>query len=324
VSVTAKPFPAESNIYAKAVLALHPVGYWRLNDAAGNATADEPWGGNFGTYDQGTSLSGVAGPNHNNGFFDFETTNTAAEFFNDNASYITINGLRVNTNKITIVAWINPNKAAPTYGGLVFNRFSPATGLGFAGQRSTANDATFGMPCLAYNWNNDGWQVSSSLFPPTNQWSMVATVIYGTNTLDPSVPNSSGALYLMNTSGIQKYVVTRRGNTSWTSTVWAGDPSYIGVDPNSLSGRGFPGYMDEVAVFSDALTTAQLTALFNLAIAPSITLAPAPGGQIKLTWPAGSLLEAPSISGPWTPNANSSPYTFTPSATQKFYRLLVN
>jgi len=48
------------------------------------------------------------------------------------------------------------------------------------------------------------------------------------------------------------------------------------------------------------------------------------GGQLQVTWPAGTLLEAPAVTGPWTTNSAPSPYTFTPAGTQKYFRTIVN
>lgn len=49
------------------------------------------------------------------------------------------------------------------------------------------------------------------------------------------------------------------------------------------------------------------------------------GSQLILSWPNGTLLEATNLLGPWTPNAATSPFTFTPSPTQaqKFYKVQV-
>jgi hypothetical protein len=47
------------------------------------------------------------------------------------------------------------------------------------------------------------------------------------------------------------------------------------------------------------------------------------GTNPVLNWAAGTLLEATSLSGPWTPNLAVSPYTVEPTNTQMFYRLLL-
>jgi hypothetical protein len=49
---------------------------------------------------------------------------------------------------------------------------------------------------------------------------------------------------------------------------------------------------------------------------------PAAGGQVKVTWPVGTLLEAPTATGPWTTNTATSPYTFTPIGSKKFFRIV--
>jgi hypothetical protein len=65
---------------------------------------------------------------------------------------------------------------------------------------------------------------------------------------------------------------------------------------------------------------------FDLGISlavPSTTLSATKivGGQIQLQWSQGILLEATNLTGPWTTNVNTSPYTVTPSGPKKFYRL---
>jgi hypothetical protein len=46
-----------------------------------------------------------------------------------------------------------------------------------------------------------------------------------------------------------------------------------------------------------------------------------PSGQVQLQWTTGTLLQAPSLLGPWTTNSSPSPYLFTPSAPQMFYKV---
>jgi hypothetical protein len=45
--------------------------------------------------------------------------------------------------------------------------------------------------------------------------------------------------------------------------------------------------------------------------------------NLVLNWASGTLLEATSLSGPWTTNTAASPYTVAPTNTQTFYRLLL-
>jgi hypothetical protein len=47
-------------------------------------------------------------------------------------------------------------------------------------------------------------------------------------------------------------------------------------------------------------------------------------GQVQLRWSAGTLLQAPALTGPWTTNSAPSPYTVTPTPTapQMFYKII--
>ncbi|HEU5123069.1 MAG TPA: DUF4185 domain-containing protein [Verrucomicrobiae bacterium] len=47
------------------------------------------------------------------------------------------------------------------------------------------------------------------------------------------------------------------------------------------------------------------------------------GGLISLSWPTGTLMEASSLSGPWTTNHATSPCMINPISGQKFYRVKV-
>lgn len=47
------------------------------------------------------------------------------------------------------------------------------------------------------------------------------------------------------------------------------------------------------------------------------------GGQLRLEWSQGTLLESTNVTGPWTSVQTSSPYTFTPTGPQMFYQVQV-
>ena len=55
----------------------------------------------------------------------------------------------------------------------------------------------------------------------------------------------------------------------------------------------------------------------------NLQVQPVGGGQLQVTWPAGTLLEAPAATGPWTTNSAPSPYTFTPTGTQQYFRAII-
>ena len=48
-----------------------------------------------------------------------------------------------------------------------------------------------------------------------------------------------------------------------------------------------------------------------------------PGNGLTLTWPQGTLLQAPTVNGPWTTNSASSPYTAPMTEPQQYYRVIL-
>jgi hypothetical protein len=293
------------NSYEAAVIALNPVSYYRLNEtndpSGGTAAANDYWGGHNGTYGAASQngFNGIAGPRAADGFNLFESANTALQSVNPTAdSYVTVAPPGMTTNTVTITAWINPTSYADARMGLVFARAGqPATGLNFNGQSLNyhwLDDAN------SYNWN-------PGLIPPLNQWSFAALVVEPTQ----------ATIYLINTNGMTNAVnVLTHANRAFTDNI------RIGGDPNSNTTRTFNGIIDEVAIFGYSLTPAQVQSLY-LGL-PNVTLSVVrSGGNIVLSWPQGTLLEADNVAGPYSTNNAASPYTNAPTAIQKFYKVIV-
>ncbi len=292
------------NSYESAVIALNPIAYYRLNEtndpSGGTAIANDFWGGLNGTYGIAAQngFTGMAGPRSGDGFSIFEAGNfslmtSAAD------SWATTPAWGINTNALTITAWVNP-AAVVDRAGIVFARAGqPATGLNFI---STNN--------LNYHWldNAATYNWDSGLYVPMNQWSFVALVV------DPV----QATIYLINTNGSQSAVNAPAGGHAARAF---SDTIRIGGDPNSAA-RTVNGMIDEVAIFPYALSASQIQGLYSAA--PSVSLnVQRIGGNIVLSWPSGTLLEANQVTGPYTTNNATSPYTNAPASPQKFYRVIV-
>jgi hypothetical protein len=293
--------------YEAAVRAANPVAYWRLNetgDPATNTVAFDFWGGLVGVYKSAAlnGFNGIQGPRPP-GFPEFETNNTALRTtVNIDQAWITVPGLNLNTNTVTITAWINPNVAHNNYEALLYTRRGTTAGLHFTIDNQ-----------IGYTWNGgnqETWGFYSELRPPIGEWSFTALVIEPTNAV----------LYLYNTNGL----FSTNNGIAHTSEVWGGTAD-IGADSDNGSGRTFDGIIDEVAVFNYSLTPTQVLNLYNSALAPSVRLTIQKiGGNLQLSWPQGTLLEANAITGPYTTNNAPSPYTFSPTGSAKFFKVKVN
>src|SRR5206468_563671 len=102
---------------------------------------------------------GVAGPRPAD-FLGFELTNTAAQIANGvTNSWVTMPALNLNTNAVTITAWIYPIGSQAAYTGLVFCR----SGTTVAGMNLNSAGTDLG-----YTWNNlaSSWSWSSGVQPP--------------------------------------------------------------------------------------------------------------------------------------------------------------
>ncbi|MGC9940969.1 MAG: LamG-like jellyroll fold domain-containing protein, partial [Verrucomicrobiota bacterium] len=232
--------------FVGAMLAAQPVAYWRLNEtgstASGTLIAADALNRFNGVYGS-SATDGIGGPTPLLGFPGFEASNTGAGVVNGVAnSFITVPALNLNTNAITITAWIYPIGTPANYCGLVFCRpGGDASGLNFTSGGQ-----------LGYTWNQNNqntWSWLSGLVPPLQQWSFVALVISPQNAI----------IYLCNTNGIQSATNEVASSAeAFNATSLIGDDSADGGN----GGRDFNGSMDEVAVFNYSLAADQVLDLY--------------------------------------------------------------
>lgn len=148
--------------------------------------------------------------------------------------------LNLNSNTVTMTAWIKANGAQNDWSGLMFCRGGNTTsGI------SIKNDNE-----LRYHWNGGGYSWSSGLYVPNNEWTHVALV----------VSPSSVKIY--------KNGVAATRNIS--SSVEEFDASLnIGLDPNG-DPRYFKGLIDEVCIYNTALSQAQIREQMHLTQIPEL------------------------------------------------------
>jgi len=307
-----------SSPYEQQVFWTYPMSYYAFNEtndpASGTAVALDSTAGANGLYgsdtENGNPNYNIAGPNPADGFQGFAATNSAVSILNNiqqTASIVSLPPLNLNANTVTFTMWINPVGTEPDWA--VLNSYRSSVSGTANGMNYTSSGNTLG-----YHWNDDGntYNWDSGLTPPIGQWSFVALVISPANAVE----------YMFNANGMAA------ATNNYASVVQAiNTPGFIGGD---LHDGNFIGNIDEVATFNQSLTQSQLTNLWTAAVTgvvtpPAATLSiTASGANAIISWnpPVGTLLQSPSINGPWTTNnAASSPYTNTPVGTM-FYRVL--
>jgi len=221
-----------------------PVAEWKLDETSGTTAEDS-----IDSFDGlcNNVVLGQPGATPDTGY---------AASFNGTSANISIPPLNLNSNVLTITAWVNRNGTQNAWSGIFFDRES-ATANGF--HFGTTNE-------LRYTWNNNAntYNWSSGLVVPNNQWTFVALVIEPTR-----------ARVYMVTNG----VLTGATNSVSNAVQGFAGTSYIGQDSSSSS-RYFNGLLDEVQFFNQALSPAQIA---EMATPPAIVFSTPTNGQEFLT-----------------------------------------
>jgi Concanavalin A-like lectin/glucanases superfamily len=174
-------------------------------------------------------------------FQGFPSNSQAASFCGQTNSWVTVTNLPVNSANISIVAWIYPTNAN-ALGTILWNNSS--SGLG---------EYPFNTTELGYNWNGDGntWSYQPGLFPPLNQWSMVALVITPTQ-----------AVFYMNNTNGQYCAINSEPNAAGDLTT----ACVIGGVGSSQPASSFNGSLANVAIFNYSLDSSRLEQLYYDAV----------------------------------------------------------
>ncbi len=148
--------------------------------------------------------------------------------------YAEIPPLNLNTNTITMTAWIKPNGSQNDWAGILFSR----------GNTTTAGLSIKSDNELRYHWNNDGWSWSSGAYVPLNEWSHVALVVEPTQV----------SIYL---NGIAYTRVVNSPTEAFDAV------TRIGNDATS-GNRTFIGFIDEVCIWNRVLSEDEIRLLRHL------------------------------------------------------------
>ena len=292
--VNTSPLTLLPGSYESAVVADHPLAYWPLNETNGSIAYDII-GARNGTYVGNVTLAQPGVPL--SGFGSLSNS----VLFDGISAYVDIpNGPFDLTNAITAMAWVNV-PATPHFSGVF--------GHGDNAWRLSVNGS--GDPGSADGSAPDATSPTSIV---GTGWHMLAYSYTGV----PTATNN-GSLYV---DGVLK-----AHNTAGT-LAQSGYDVWIGGSPDYGTGRLLPGRIAHAAIFTNALSTGQLLALFNAStnlLPVPLTIAPASAGKnLILTWPKGSLLQSTNLAGPWTTNTAASPCTVVPANSEMFFRVRVN
>jgi hypothetical protein len=187
-------------------------GVWHLDEEGNNDSANYQDASGNGFHGQGQSMeaaSQVAGVIGN------------AQAFDGSSDWIIIPPMNLDTNTVTMAAWVNLNGSQADWAAPFFSRAgSSIAGLSFSGGE------------FRYHWNDATWSWSSGLPVPTDTW------VYLTLAVTPD----SAILYVGGNE------LASNTNTTAHAIEEFDGQSTIGRDP--LAGRLVDGIIDEVRISS--------------------------------------------------------------------------
>jgi hypothetical protein len=319
--VVLAPYTPIANSFTALVVSDGAIAYWPLNEVSdastGVAVAYDVIGGFNGLYgtnaqtgaiNTSNGLPAVSGPTSpawtgfpaSNGAlgdrqgvatnpFTFVTTTATPTF-----------PTGIGSTNATLLAWVYPNIPSEGNNTGVF-----MTRSGQLGATNTAGIQYYGNS-LGYHWDNDAAfenTYASGLVIPSNTWSMIALVITPGNNYFYVASTNYG---LVSAVQIATNASSQNNNTTNFYVAWGGGAT-IGSDPGNSPGRNFNGLISSVAMFSNALTVAQIETLFDAGLAqdnqkPFITKAP---GSYELLTSANVNLTASADPGNPLPNGTS-------------------
>jgi hypothetical protein len=289
--------PAPAGAYANAVLAANPVAYWRLDEADGTVLNDYA-GGHSGLYNGGVNLNQP-------GYSTYDT-DTAASVFDPNPGYASVPYYAdLNPPVFSVECWVYPTGGAGNYRSPFSNRYINNGGNGYLLYADASDKWSF------WTGNSPGaWVSVDGPAVVLNQWTHLVGSYDGTHQV----------LYV---DGQQ--VVSQPATLSVNTAA----PLNIGRGANDQSGAFYwLGRVDEVAVYRAPLSASQVLDHYVLAttgaLPPQTLQYTFSSGKLTLTWANGTLLQAPSVLGPWTTNLVTSPFDVNSTNAQMYYRLIVN
>ncbi len=203
-----------------------PIAWWTLDETAGRAVADSAAGGRRPGTLAGSPVwapgLGVHG---------------GALALNGSGQYVKTPALNLNSNTVTLTAWIRQGGTQVPDTGILFCR----------GGGTAAGILTTPGGELRYMWADKFWTLSSRLLLPKRAWTFVAL----------AVEKERGTLYMGSSTGLHTFV----NQTPHAPETFGGE-FRIGCDP-SLAARYFNGMMDDVRVYDRTLTAGELQELYR-------------------------------------------------------------
>jgi hypothetical protein len=178
-----------------------------------------------------------------------------------------------------------------------------------------------------YGENGVGWQLRINNGGPNACWTMRGTG--NTDDMTSSVGSNDGQWHhYAGTWDGTSFTRNLYVDGVQTATATGSSPYTLGTTSelmigardagNASFGNYFTGGIYDVRIYNYPLTQSEI---LNVGGLPPPFTSAVVAGQLVLTWPAGTLLQATNLLGPWTTNSTVSPATIDMTGPQMFFRV---
>jgi hypothetical protein len=278
--------PVPLTRYSSAVVSNSPLAYYRLDQSGGTVASDSSGNSATGTY-AGTVTYGVSGTTGDG--------DTAVSLPGASTSYIASPNLTVGS-AFTLEGWVNPANVVAT-GQIGEVLLSP----------STSASSVFGyIPAVV-----GGALASKFIVRMGGATTFATTHTYASGQWYYVVYTWDGTTQSIYVNGV---LDASGGATATSATPAWGGRTYIGVDVgSSTSPNPLQGSIDDVAVYSNALTASQVQSHFSAAtpVTPTATNTPVPTAT-NTPVPTATSTPIPTATSTPRPTATNTP---VPTAT---------
>lgn len=228
---------AQGSEYSDLVQLHGPVAYWRLGESSGT-TASDVTGAHNGTYQNSVTLNSTGAI--------YGDTNTAANFGGGANDRVQVTGFGVAGTGLTVLAWFT----ADSFGDDHFVSKTNGTGLSNFYWTLGLGSSTEIKTHLKINGTTYEFKPSVSTMS-AGVWYFIALTY-------------DGSTIRVYRNGAQVGSMSQSGTLTTDTSVAVA----LGNLPSGAGDRAFDGVLDEPAVFDKALTSAEISALYNAGVGP--------------------------------------------------------
>lgn len=242
---------------ANATQASPVIAYWDFNNQSGSNVTDVSVNNRIGTLEGSATLS-AGGAGHSGGANDRALVLNATNGSQMRVPIAEFDGYSPGTDSYSVSFWVKRNSAT-TQGGGLFD-FNASTTQSFQAEIGNAGNLNFLVGSTGVGGGGTSWsqmQLPNGTISDT-EWHHIVSVI------DRSGPNPIFLLYVNGNLTVPTYPFTGLPPSSFGSVTFNHD-LLIGQLNN---GFNFQGMIDDLAIYSIALTDAQVAGLANRTLTP--------------------------------------------------------